>query len=161
MSKKKNYIMYEGAFLTEMPFYDQSINVLRFRDPDANEYTILINRSFKKEAQTLEGFCETQINFMSNTLPGYKTEGKMLKNEIGPAKLPVIQTASSFLENGKKVIQVQSTVELPWHPIVNPGRLNVIIFTLASSAEFNDFQRRHYVGIINSFNPETVPMADR
>ena len=56
MSKKKSYIMYEGTFLTEAPFYDQSINVLRFRDPEANEYTILINRSFKNEGQTLEEF---------------------------------------------------------------------------------------------------------
>ncbi|MCP1438748.1 hypothetical protein J3D56_002184 [Erwinia persicina] len=160
MSKKKSYIMYEGTFLTEAPFYDQSINVLRFRDPEANEYTILINRSFKNEGQTLEEFCETQTNFMANSLPGYKSEGKMLKNEIGPAKLPVIQTANSFLENGQPVKQVQSTVELPWHPVINPARLNLIVFTLASSAEFNDFQRKHYVQIINSFNPETVSIVD-
>lgn len=157
MSKTKSYIMYEGRFLTEAPFYDQSINVLRFRDPEENEYTILINRAFKLEGQTLEAFCEAQINFMANTLPGYKNEGKMLKDEIGPAKLPVIQTANSFMENGKTVKQVQTTLALPWHPIINPGKLNLMVFTLASQKEFNDYQRKHYVRIINSFDPETAP----
>lgn len=155
MSEKKSYIMYEGSFLTEAPFYDQSINILRFRDPEENEYTILINRAFKQEDQTLEAFCEAQLNLMTNTLPGFKNEGKMLKDEIGPAKLPVIQTANSFMENGKPVKQVQTTVALPWHPVINPGRLNLMVFTLASQKEFNDYQRKHYVRIINSFTPNT------
>jgi len=160
MSKKKQYIMYEGTFLTEAPYYDQSINVLRFHDPEQNDYTILVNRAFKTEGQTLEEFCEAQSKFMANSLPGYKNEGKMLKNEIGPAKLPVIQTANSFLENRETVRQVQTTVELPWHPVINPARLNLMIFTLASQKEFNDFQRKHYVQIINSFDPVTAPLGD-
>lgn len=160
MSEKKSYIMYEGSFLTETPFYDQSINVLRFRDPEENEYTILINRAFKLENQTLEAFCEAQLGLMTNTLPGFKNEGKMLKNEIGPAKLPVIQTANSFMENGQPVKQVQTTVALPWHPVINPGRLNLMVFTLASQKEFNDYQRKHYVRIINSFTPKTELSAE-
>jgi len=160
MSKKLNYIMYEGTFLTETPTYDQSINILRFHDPEQNEYTILINRAFKVEDQTLEEFCEAQMNLMANSLPGFKNEGKMLKNEIGPAKLPVIQTANAFLENGQPVKQVQTTVELPWHPTINPARLNLMVFTLASQKEFNDYQRKHYVQIINSFNPETSPLGE-
>ncbi|MBV4367423.1 DcrB-related protein [Erwinia sp. BNK-24-b] len=155
MSKKQPYIIYEGNFLTEAPNYDQSINVLRFLEPDGEEYSIMVNRSFKVQDQTLEAFCENQMNFLANTLPGYENEGKMLHNQLGPEKLPVIQIANSFLDNGQRIRQVQSFVELPYHPVINPSRLNLIIFSLIAQKEFTEYQRKHYVQIINSFTPET------
>ncbi len=160
-NNKKTYLIYEGSFLTPEPAYDQSINILRFRDPNEKEYSILVNRAFMTEGQTLEAFSETQIKFLENTLPGYHSEGKVLKNELGPAKLPVIQIANRFYQDGQLVKQVQSFVALPYHPVINPKKLNLIIFTLAVQEEFNEFQRKHYVQIINSFNPEMAPVNER
>ncbi|WP_342754614.1 DcrB-related protein [Pantoea sp. MBD-2R] len=158
---KKTYLIYEGSFLTPDPAYDQSINILRFRDPDEKEYSILVNRAFMTAGQTLEEFGKAQMNFLENTLPGYHNEGEMLKNTLGPAKLPVIQIANRFYQDGHLVKQVQSFVALPYHPVINPARVNLIIFTLAVQDEFNEFQRKHYVQVINSFNPETLPADEK
>lgn len=154
---KKNYLIYEGSFLTPEPAYDQSINILRFRDPHENEYSILVNRAFMNEGQTLEEFVENQTRFLENTLPGYNNEGTMLKNSLGPAKLPVVQIANRFYQDGALMKQVQSFVALPYHPVINPAKLNLIIFTLVVQDDFNEFQRKHYVQVINSFNPEMLP----
>lgn len=157
---KKNYLIYEGSFLTPGPVYDQSINILRFRDPNEKEYSILVNRAFMTAGQTLEEFGEAQMKFLQNTLPGYHNEGTMLKNSLGPAKLPVIQIANRFYQDGHLIKQVQSFVALPYHPVINPEKLNLIIFTLAVQNEFNEFQRKHYVQVINSFNPEMIPAEE-
>ncbi|MGE9553376.1 DcrB-related protein [Erwinia amylovora] len=159
MSKNKStYILYEGSLLTEAPVFDQSVNVLRFRDPDDFEYTILVNRAFLDDEQTLEQFCEAQMTFMTNTMPAFAVEGKQLKSEIGPAKLPVVQIANRFYLDGKLMKQVQTMVALPFHPVVNSSRKNIIIFTLNAEKEFTEYQRKHYVQLINSFDPEDTPM---
>lgn len=159
MSKKKiNYILYEGTLLTEAPFYDQSVNVLRFLDPEDKEYTILVNRAYLAEGQDLENFCETQMSFMTNTMPAFAVEGKQLTSEIGPAKLPVTQIANSFYLDGKPMKQVQTMVALPYHPVINSEKRNIIIFTLTVENEFTEYQRKHYVQLINSFDPKTSPM---
>ncbi|MCX8958684.1 DcrB-related protein [Erwinia psidii] len=156
MSKKKlSYILYEGKILTEEPTFDQSVNVLRFLDPEDNEYTILINRAFLTEEQTLEEFCDSQMTFMTNTMPAFTVEGKKLTSQIGPAKLPVVQIANSFYLDGKIMKQVQTMVSLPYHPVINSTRKNVIIFTLNAEKDFTEYQRKHYVQLINSFDPET------
>ncbi|AXF77612.1 DcrB-related protein [Erwinia tracheiphila] len=159
MNKNKlNYILYEGTLLTEMPAFDQTVNVLRFFDQEDNEYTILINRAFLAEDQTLEEFCEAQMTFMTNTMPAFTVEGKQLTSEIGPAKLPVVQIANSFYLDGKMMKQVQTMVALPYHPEINSTRRKVIIFTLNAEKNFTEYQRKHYVQLINSFDPEISPM---
>ena len=154
MNQRKEYKVYEGSFLTEIPKFDQSVNILRFIDPEEREYTILVNRAYLTKEQNTEAFCEAQMAFMENTIPGFATEGKQLKSEIGPAKLSVVQIANRFLQDGKSMKQVQSFVSLPYHEVINPAKKNLIIFTLTTEEDFTDYQRRHYVQIINSFNPD-------
>ena len=158
MNQRKEYKIYEGSFLTETPAFDQSVNILRFVDPEEREYTVLVNRAYLTKEQTLEEFCEAQMTFMENTIPGFSTEGKQLKSEIGPAKLSVVQIANRFLQDGKLMKQVQSFVSLPYHEVNNPAKINLIIFTLTTEEEFTDYQRKHYVQIINSFNPEVTEL---
>jgi len=155
---KSTYIIYEGTLLTSAPLFDHSVNVLRFRDPEENEYTILINRAFLAEDQTLEEFCDAQMAFMTNTMPAFAVEGIQLKSEIGPAKLPVVQIANRFHLDGKLMKQVQTMVALPFHPVINSERRNIIIFTLNAEENFTEHQRKHYVQLINSFDPEASPM---
>ncbi|WNN47926.1 DcrB-related protein [Siccibacter colletis] len=152
------YSLLEGTFITEAPLLDRTVNILMFRDPEDNEYSIMINRALLDEDQTPEAWCEQQTEIQRNQLPGFKPEGKMLTHEIGPARLPVIQIANSFLQDGKTVRQVQSIIRLPRHRIANPVTRGLIIFTLRSESEFTEHQRKHYVQVINSFNPEaTLP----
>ncbi|MFK8256252.1 DcrB-related protein [Erwinia sp. AnSW2-5] len=154
------YKIFEGDFLTDMPVIDVSVNVMRFRDPENYEYNILINRVMMTEGQTVVTFCEKQMQTMQNTLPGFKSEGKQLEHNIGPAKLPVVQVAHRYLENGNYVRQVQSYVQLPQHPDYNPGNNMLMVFTLVAEQDFTEFQRKHYVQVINSFAPKTKPIKE-
>ncbi|MGD8107632.1 DcrB-related protein [Pantoea sp. FN0302] len=160
MSKKPvTYPLNEGSFMTFDPQEDQSINILRFMDDDHNAYNILINRATLEQDQTVDDFCEKQWDKMKRFVPGFEVEGKNLKHEIGPAKLPVLQTANKFLEDGAWVRQVSSIVTLPWHPRLNPHSRKLIVFTLAANNDFTEAQRKHYVRIINSFIPADAPLA--
>ncbi|URQ60470.1 DcrB-related protein [Pantoea alhagi] len=160
MSKKPvTYPLNEGSFMTFDPQEDQSINILRFMDDDHNPYNILINRATLEQDQTVDNFCEKQWDKMKRYVPGFEVEGKNLKHEIGPAKLPVLQTANKFLEDGAWVRQVSSIVTLPWHPRLNPHSRKLIVFTLAANNDFTEAQRKHYVRIINSFIPADAPLA--
>lgn len=151
-----NYTMYEGSFLTNSPVVEQSVNILRYRDPEDNEYNIIINRATLVEDQTLEEFCEKEIEALRNKLPGFQVEGKLLTHAIGPAKLPVVQVANNFLQDGERTRQVQSIMRLPRNNVYNPDNRAILIFTLtATGEEFTEYQRKHYVKIINSFNPNT------
>ncbi|MTH46690.1 DcrB-related protein [Intestinirhabdus alba] len=161
MSKKPvTYPLNEGHFVTIDPQEDQSINILRFRDEDDNPYNILINRATLEEDQTVEAYCEQQWERMKKYVPGFELEGKNLQHEIGPSKLPVLQTANKFLEEGALVRQVTSIVTLPWHPHVNPHSRKLLVFTLAVNDDFTESQRKHYVRIINSFVPVEAPLSD-
>lgn len=152
-----NYSIYEGTFLTTAPILDQSVNILMFRDPDNHEYNIIINRTLLDEKETPETFCEKEMEALHNKLPGFQIEGKLLTHKLGPAKLPVVQVANNFLQNGERTRQVQSIVLLPHHPISNPDNRVVLIFTLTKTGgEFTEHQRKHYVKIINSFNPKVI-----
>lgn len=155
-----NYSLYEGNIVTLPPVLDRTVNILMFRDPDDSEYNILINRAWLEDDQTPEQFCESQIDHMRNTLPGFEVDGKLLSHEIGPAKLPVVQVANRFMQDGKKFKQVQSVIKLPWHAVRNPANRAIIIFTLSSESDFTEFQRKHYVQVINSFNPEVTAIKN-
>lgn len=139
--------------MTFLPQEDQSINILRYMDEDNNPYNILINRAMLQEDQTVDDFCEQQWERMKRQVPGFEIEGKNLKHEIGPAKLPVLQTANKFLEDGVWVRQVSSVITLPWHSKFNPHSRKLMVFTLATNGDFSEAQRKHYVRIINSFTP--------
>lgn len=152
-AKPENYLLNEGSFMTFAPQEDQSINILRYRDLDDNPYNILINRAQLEQDQTVDDFCEKQWERMKRQVPGFEVEGKNLKHEIGPAKLPVVQTAHKFMEDGAWVRQVTSIISLPWHPRINPLSRKLLIFTLAVNDDFTEAQRKHYVRIINSFTP--------
>lgn len=154
--KTPNYTILEGNFLTQAPVLDRSVNILMFRDPDNNEYNIMINRATLEEEQQTEEFCEAQTAELRNKLPGFQMQGKLLKSEIGPARLPVVQIANQYLQDGKIVNQVQSIIKLPWHGTTNHNEREVLIFTLHSLQEFSDYQRKHYVQIINTFQPNTT-----
>ncbi|MGU3414412.1 DcrB-related protein [Enterobacteriaceae bacterium C23F] len=150
-----SYKLIEGHFLSSPPVLDRSVNVLMFRDPEDNEYNIMINRATLEEEESLDAYCERQIEQLRNKLPGFKTEGKTLKSEIGPAKLPVLQISNSYLQDGNTARQVQSIIKLPWHAVMNHTEREIIIFTLHSVGEFTEYQRRHYVQVINTFQPHT------
>lgn len=152
-----SYNLIEGHFLSSPPVLDRSVNVLMFRDPEDNEYNIMINRATLEleEEESLDAYCERQIEQLRNKLPGFKIEGKTLKSEIGPAKLPVLQISNSYLQDGNTVRQVQSIIKLPWHAVMNHTEREIIIFTLHSVGEFTEYQRRHYVQVINTFQPHT------
>lgn len=158
-SKQITFPIYEGSFMTVAPVVDQSINILRFRDEQDKPYNILINRVTLLEGKTPDDFCESQVDRMKRFVPGFEEEGKRLKHEIGPAKLPLIQMANKYLEEGEWVKQVISVVTLPYHPQINPDKRNLIIFTLAADEDFTDSQRKHYVKVINSFVPNEVESA--
>lgn len=147
------YSLFEGTFITAAPVLDRSVNILMFRDPDNKEYNLLINRTLLEEEETIDAFCEAQLETLRNTLPGFQTEGKLLKHEIGPAKLQVIQLANRYLKDGKNIRQVQSVMQLPQHNLANPSGRGLIIFTLHTEEEFTEYQRKHYVQVLNSFNP--------
>lgn len=149
-----SYNLYEGTFLSPKPVLDRSINLLMFRDPDDNEYQIIINRATLEEDEDLEAWCEAEMDNLRNKLPGFQVEGKMLKHEIGPAKLAVVQVANRYLHDGDTINQVQSVVRLPKHSSYNRKGLDIMVFTLNASADFTDYQRKHYVQVINSFAPE-------
>lgn len=155
------YEVLEGDFLTDIPVVDVTVNVMRFRDPDDYEYNIIINRVMMAENQTVVSFCEKQMQTMQNTLPGFKSEGKQLEHKIGPAKLPVVQVAHRYLENGNFVRQVQSYTQLPEHPDYNPRNNMLMVFTLVADQDFTDFQRKHYVQVMNSFTPKTKPLGKK
>jgi hypothetical protein len=154
------YPINEGSFVTLGLQEDQTINILRYMDVDNNPYNILINRASLEENQTVDSFCEKQWEKMKRFVPGFEVEGKNLKHEIGPAKLPVLQTANKFLEDGGWVRQVSSIITLPWHPQLNPYSRKLLIFTLAANNDFTEIQRKHYVRIINSFNPIETPLIE-
>ena len=100
-NKVQHYSLYEGNFLTTAPVLDRSVNVLMFRDPDNQEYNLIINRATLDEEQTPEAFCESQMDILRNKLPGFQLEGKMLRHETGPSRLPVVQIANRYLQEGK------------------------------------------------------------
>lgn len=152
--KKTMYHITEGVFLTTPPVLDRSIQLLMFRDPDDKEYRIIITRGALAEDQTPEQWVEQEMENLRFRLPGFQTEGKLLKHQIGPAKLDVIQVANRYLDTGDTVRQVQSVVKIPKHPIYNPVDLDVLVFTLqTNNEEFTEYQRKHYVQIINSYSP--------
>lgn len=157
-SKKMTYSLYEGTFTTEAPALEHSVNILMFRDPEQKEYNIVINRTYLDKDQTVEQFCEKEMEALRNRLPAFEMEGKMLKSEIGPLKLPVIQIANKYIHEAKLSRQVQSVIKLPFHETVNPDSDRIIVFTLNSTDEFTEHQRKHYVRIINSFTPFTSPL---
>uniref|UniRef100_UPI0035C7032C DcrB-related protein n=1 Tax=Serratia quinivorans TaxID=137545 RepID=UPI0035C7032C len=160
MSKKSmTYPINEGTFVTLDHPEDQSINILRYMDDAHNPYNIMINRATLETDQTVDDFCEKQWEKMKRSVPGFEVEGKNLKHEIGPAKLPVLQTANKFLEDGGWVRQVSSIITLPWHPQLNPDSRKLLVFTLAANNDFTEAQRKHYVRIINSFIPVETPIS--
>lgn len=154
------YPLNEGSFMTFTPQEDRTINILRYMDEEHNPYNILINRATLEQDQTVEDFCEKQWEKMRHSVPGFEIEGKNLRHEIGPAKLPVLQTANKFLEEGGWVRQVSSIVTLPWHPRLNPHSRNLLVLTLAANNDFTETQRKHYVRVINSFIPLEAPLSE-
>jgi hypothetical protein len=148
------YNMYDGSFLTSPPELDRTVNILMFRDPEQLEYQLTINRATLRKEETLEQFCEKEITLLRNKLPGFQTEGQLLRHELGPGKLAVVQVANCYLADGKKVHQVQSIIQLPQHNRYNPVGDQLIIFSLVAKQEFSEYQRKHYVQVINSFTPE-------
>lgn len=111
------------------------------------------------KSRRLKHFCESQMEILRNQLPGFQLEGKLLRHETGPSKLPVVQIANSYLQEGKTIRQVQTIIQLPYHIVTNPTRREVLIFTLYSERDFTEFQRKHYVQIINSVNPNASALA--
>lgn len=158
-NKLVTYPINEGTFMTLDPQNDQSINILRYFDEDANQYNIMVNRATLEPEQTVDDFCEKQWENMKRFVPGFEVEGKNLKHEIGPSRLPVLQTANKFLEDGKWVKQISSIITLPHHPQQNPDSRKLLVFTLASNGEFTEAQRKHYVRVINSFIPAEAPLG--
>ena len=156
--KNLTYTLYEGAFITDAPALDHSVNILMYRDPDQNGYNIVINRACLDDDQTAEQYCEQEMEALRNRLPAFEMEGKILKTEIGPLKLPVIQVANKYIYEGEWNRQVQSIIQLPWHKITNPDSNRIIVFTLNTTDEFTEYQRKHYVKVINSFKPFTSPL---
>ncbi len=108
-----------------------------------------------EEEDTSETFVKKRWTHYAITA-GFQVEGKLLKHEIGPAKLPVVQVANHYLQDGKKFRQVQSIMQLPYHSLTNTDGRSVLIFTLNTDGEFTEYQRKHYVQIINSFNPHVA-----
>lgn len=157
-TKPLTYTLYEGTITTDVPVIDHSVNILMYRDPDQKEYNIVINRAYLDENQTCEQFCEKEMETLRNRLPAFEREGKLLKTEIGPLKLPVIQVANKYINEGKWNRQVQSIIQLPYHELTNPDSDRIIIFTLNTTDEFTEYQRKHYVKVINSFKPLTSPL---
>lgn len=151
----RKYQLFEGTIQTEQPVYDRSIQLMIFRDPEMKEYQILINRTLIPEDKTVEDWCAKEQEKLKFKLPGFKEEGKLIKSQIGPAKLEVIQVANHYLNNeGAKIKQIQSIIRLPKHPRYNAEGRCIIIFSLSSEERFTDYQRKHYVQIINSFSPD-------
>ncbi|OON40199.1 T6SS protein Cts1W [Izhakiella australiensis] len=148
-----SYTLYEGNFLTTAPVLDRTINILMFRDPSDQEYQIIINRTTLAEDQTVEDWYELETENLRNKLPGFQSEGKLLKDEIGPTKLPIIQIANRYLNDGDIIRQVLSIISLPKNSTYNPEGREIIIFNLNTKNEFTDYQRQHYVRVINSFSP--------
>ncbi|TBL68514.1 DcrB-related protein [Hafnia alvei] len=158
-NKYMPYPLNEGSFMTFDPQEDRTINILRYMDENHNTYNIMINRATLEDNKTVDDFCEMQWDKMKRFVPGFEIEGKNLKHEIGPAKLPVLQTANKFLEEGAWVKQVSSIVTLPWHPKLNPHSRKLLIFTLAANKDFTEEQRKHYVRVINSFSPNDSALS--
>lgn len=152
---KQKYQLYEGTIHTELPVYDRSMQLMLFRDPDLKEYQLLINRTLIPEDKTIEEWCEKEQEKLKFKLPGFKEEGKLIKSTIGPAKLEVIQVANNYLNTeGARVKQIQSIIRLPKHPRYNAEGRCIIIFSLSTEDKFTEYQRKHYVQIINSFIPD-------
>ncbi len=147
------YSLFEGTFKTPVPVLDRSINLLMFRDPDNCEYQIVITRTSLGEEQTPERWCESEMEALRNKLPGFQIEGKLIKHEVGPAKLAVVQVANRYLHDGETIRQVQSVIKLPQHIHYNTEGRDVLIFTLNAKKEFTAHQRKHYVQVINTFMP--------
>jgi hypothetical protein len=152
--KIETYNLTEGCFQSPLPVIDRTVNILMFRDPDDNEYNIMVNRATLEQEQLVDAFCEQQIDQLRNKLPGFQVDGKVLKTEIGPAKLPVVQVSNRYFEDGKTIRQVQSVIQLPWNSVMNDNEREVIIFTLHSATDFTEYQRKHYVKVINTFQPQ-------
>ncbi|MGV3346066.1 DcrB-related protein [Enterobacteriaceae bacterium LUAb1] len=152
-TKQLSYKLYEGTFQTEEPVLDRTVNLMLFRDPDGKEYQIIITRVSLQEDQTPEEWCETELSRLQNTLPGFQMDGKQLTHAIGPAKLPVIQVANRYLLDGNMTLQVQTIIKLPQHSRYNPAETDMIIFSLNAIDDFTEYQRKHYVQVINSFTP--------
>lgn len=149
-----SYSLYEGTFLTSQPILDRSIQILMFRDPEGHEYQVIINRATLAEDQDMEAWSEMEMENLRNKLPGFTTEGKLLKHEIGPARLQVVQVANRYLNEGRIIRQVQSMVKLPQNNRYNQLERDLIVFTLNAEGDFTDYQRKHYVQVINSFSPD-------
>lgn len=150
---KTSYAIAEGYFLTPLPVLDTSINILRYFDEGEKDYTIIINRTLLKDQQTVDDFCNKEWARMERIVPGFQREGTIMRHEIGPSKLPVVQIASRHLEAGDVVRQVVSVVKLPYHSDFNSSENKLVIFTLATRDQFTEKQRKHYVKILNSFIP--------
>ncbi|WP_241585926.1 MULTISPECIES: DcrB-related protein [Rosenbergiella] len=148
------YHMYEGNFLTPRPVLDRSVNLLMFRDDEGKEYQIVINRVLLPEGKDVTAWCEEEMETLRHKLPGFNIEGKLLEHEIGPAKIPIVQVANRYLYEGKTKKQIQSIMRLPEDTVHNPFNRELIIFTLVSEDQFTEYQRKHYVQVINSFTPQ-------
>ncbi|MEG0277662.1 MAG: DcrB-related protein [Morganella sp. (in: enterobacteria)] len=156
MSKNNEYIIPEGSFITSTPNLDNTLNILIYRDPALNEYNIVVHRAFLDEDETVEEFCENEVKTFTRNLAGFKEEGKMITHELGPMKLKVVQIANSYLDEGERLQQVQSMIKLPYHRDNNPNDNRIIIFTLNRKGEFTEYQRKHYVRVLNSFAPNST-----
>ncbi|WP_294910770.1 DcrB-related protein [Tatumella sp. UBA2305] len=155
-----SYPLHEGCFLTLPPATDQTINILSFLDPEHQAYDIIVNRAELKPDESVDDFLNAQAERMQRFTPGYTPEPEQIRHQIGPAQLPVVQTANKYLHQGKWMNQISSVITLPADPQRNPQQRKLIIFTLASHGEFTDAQRQHYRRMINSFTPEQTPCTD-
>ncbi len=71
-------------------------------------------------------------------------------------KMKVVQIANSYLKEGERLQQVQSLIKLPYHKDTNPNNNRLIIFTLSRTGEFTEYQRKHYVRVLNSLTPNST-----
>ena len=158
-NKPVTYPLPEGTFLTLPPDADYSVNILKYTDDESRPYEVIINRAQLADGQTVEDFYEMQQQRMRQFTPGYTPEGEILSQELGPSKLPVLQAANRFLNNGEWTKQILSVIRLPYESSLNPSHNNLLIFTLATAGEFTDSQRKHYVRIMNSFTAAETPLS--
>ncbi|WJF92127.1 DcrB-related protein [Paraburkholderia bonniea] len=138
------YPLPEGLIETPAPVLDQSMNVLVFQEPESRaNYTIVINRDRMNAGETVERYCQRQIKTLGRQFDEYTVEQELVLHARESVH-PYATFASRFRQSGTPVHQIQCAIRLA-------DESGVIIFTLGSSAPFNEAQRAHHATVVSSF----------
>lgn len=138
-----NYHINEGSFALPAQSQDRSVNMLVL-NLGPGGLTLVLSRDLVPEGEELDAMLRRQLRTLGSQVKNFKQQ-EPVPVQVGQARLPALQVATSFKQNNATVHQLQTMVALQDKA--------VLVFTLTCAAPLTQEQSAYAQQLLDSFTP--------